>query len=200
MSRFLFIANNLALDFSNTLVVDSEGHSVDLVGSLDDLIDWARETEIISQRQAAKVLKDIGKELASSILQKAFELRGALRSTALALANGKVVPKAAIDRINSVLAEKDGHFEIVRTSDGYKSKLNIGYEDVRDLMLPVAESAMRLICYADPSLVKKCANAECVLFFYDTSKRHGRKWCSMSICGNRSKAAAFYDRNRSSIR
>jgi len=200
MTHFYFIANNMALDFANTLAVDGDGHAVDLISSFADLIDWARETEIISQRRAANVLRDIDKSSASFILKKAIELRDGLKSMAVALAAGKAVPKVSIDKINSVLSEKEGHFEIVRTSNGYKSKLNIGYEDIRDLMLPVAESAMRLICYADPNLIKKCANAECVLYFYDTSKRHGRKWCSMSACGNRAKAAAFYDRNRLSIR
>jgi predicted RNA-binding Zn ribbon-like protein len=35
-----------------------------------------------------------------------------------------------------------------------------------------------------------------VLFFYDTTKNHARHWCSMTICGNRSKVAAHYRRLR----
>jgi predicted RNA-binding Zn ribbon-like protein len=195
MSRFYFIANNLALDLANTLAAD-EGRPIDLISSFDDLIDWALEAGIINQRQAADALKNTDEPLSSRVLKKTTDLRDALKATAAALAIGKAVPKSAIDRINAVLSEKEGHFEIARTAGEYKSRLNIGYDDIRDLMLPVAESAMRLICYGDPSLVKKCANSECVLYFYDTSKRHGRKWCSMSACGNRAKAAAFYERSR----
>lgn len=196
MSGFYFIANDLALDLANTLAVDGEGREADLISSFGDLIEWAREAEIIDRRQAADAMRTADGSVARSALKKAVELRGALKTMAAALAVGKAVPKAAIDRINAVLAENDGHFEIVRTPGGYESRLNIGYEDIRDLMLPVAESAMRLLCYRDPGLVKKCANSECVLYFYDTSKRHGRKWCSMSACGNRAKAAAFYERSR----
>ena len=196
MSRFYFVGNSLALDLANTLAADSEGREVDLIGSFDDLIDWALEAKILDRRQATEAKRDTDKSARSSLLIQTKKLRDALKSTAASLAASKAVPKAAIEQINSLLAEKKGHFEIVRGSDGYKSRLNIGYDDLRDLMLPVAESAMRLLCDGDLSLVKKCGNPACVLHFYDTSKRHGRKWCSMSACGNRAKAAAFYDRNR----
>ena len=53
-----------------------------------------------------------------------------------------------------------------------------------------------VLCYADLALVKKCENPVCVLFFYDTSKNHSRRWCSMSVCGNRMKVAAHYQRLR----
>lgn len=50
--------------------------------------------------------------------------------------------------------------------------------------------------YAEqPSRVRKCANPECVLWFYDTSRNGQRRWCSMEGCGNRNKAARFYDKH-----
>lgn len=196
MSRFYFVGNNLALDLANTLAADNEGRDVDLTGSYDDLIDWALEAKVLDRRQAADARRDTDKAVRSSVRKQAIELRTALKSMAAALVAGKAISKSVIEQINSVLARKQGHYQIVRTSDGYKSRLNIEYEDLRDLMLPVAESAMQLLCYADLSLVRKCSNPGCVLYFYDTSKRHGRKWCSMDVCGNRAKAAAFYDRNR----
>jgi hypothetical protein len=57
-------------------------------------------------------------------------------------------------------------------------------------------ATLDLLCYADPSLVKKCEDAACVLFFYDTTKNHSRRWCSMSVCRNRMKVAAHYQRLR----
>jgi predicted RNA-binding Zn ribbon-like protein len=35
-----------------------------------------------------------------------------------------------------------------------------------------------------------------VLFFYDTTKNHARRWCSMAFCGNRHKVAAHYRRQQ----
>jgi predicted RNA-binding Zn ribbon-like protein len=198
MSRFYFIANNLALDLANTLAADGEGREVELLGDLDDLLYWAVEAGIINRKQAADARERADDRTCYTVLKETRELRSALKSMAAALAVGKAVPKAALEQINAELARKAGHFEIVRTPDGYRSSFNIGYDRVADLMRPVAESAMDLLCYGDPGLVKKCGNPACVLYFYDTSKRHGRKWCSMSACGNRAKAAAFYDMNRQS--
>src|SRR4030095_6231116 len=196
MSRFYFIGNNLALDLANTLAADSEGRDVDLISSFDDLIDWALESQILDRRRAADARHDTDEALRSSVLRLTKELRTVLKSMSAALVAGKAIPNAVIERINSVLSQKEGHYEIVRASDGYTSRLNIEYEDIRDLMLPVAESAMHLLCYVDRSLIRKCGNPVCVLYFYDTSKRPGRRWCTMNVCGNRAKAAAFYNRNR----
>ncbi|WP_101848290.1 CGNR zinc finger domain-containing protein [Zhihengliuella sp. ISTPL4] len=46
-----------------------------------------------------------------------------------------------------------------------------------------------------PERIRPCANPECVLWFYDTSKSGQRRWCSMQGCGNRMKAARFYDKH-----
>lgn len=59
-----------------------------------------------------------------------------------------------------------------------------------------ADSYLRLLA-ADPERIRRCANAECILHFFDTSKNGARRWCSMAGCGNRAKAARHYDRARS---
>jgi lactoylglutathione lyase len=46
-------------------------------------------------------------------------------------------------------------------------------------LLPVAESAADLLTVRDLSLLRKCENPACVLFFYDTTKNDARRWCSM---------------------
>jgi CGNR zinc finger/Putative stress-induced transcription regulator len=43
---------------------------------------------------------------------------------------------------------------------------------------------------------RMCANPECTGVFYDASKNHSRKWCSMQLCGNRSKVRSFRERER----
>jgi len=42
--------------------------------------------------------------------------------------------------------------------------------------------------------VRKYAN--CVLHFHDTSKKGTRRWCSMQLCGNRFKVAAYAARHQ----
>ena len=63
-----------------------------------------------------------------------------------------------------------------------------------DLFAPLAHSAAMLCADADRNRVRKCA--QCVLHFHDTSKKGTRRWCSMQLCGNRFKVAAYAARKR----
>jgi predicted RNA-binding Zn ribbon-like protein len=58
------------------------------------------------------------------------------------------------------------------------------------LLQPIAETISDLICNADFRLVRRCDGDGCILRFYDRTKTHARRWCSMAVCGNRAKAAA----------
>jgi predicted RNA-binding Zn ribbon-like protein len=49
---------------------------------------------------------------------------------------------------------------------------------------------------AGPDRVRRCANPECILHFYDASRGGRRQWCSMAACGNRAKARRHYERAR----
>jgi predicted RNA-binding Zn ribbon-like protein len=59
----------------------------------------------------------------------------------------------------------------------------------------VAEAVAQLLVEGDATLVKQCEHLDCILWFYDRTKAHKRRWCSMATCGNRYKAAQFRKRN-----
>jgi len=42
--------------------------------------------------------------------------------------------------------------------------------------------------------IRKCESF--FVHYYDTSKKGSRRWCSMNICGNKIKVAAYQARNR----
>lgn len=44
--------------------------------------------------------------------------------------------------------------------------------------------------------LKLCADETCRSAFYDRSKNHSGRWCSMSTCGNRAKVRAWRERQR----
>ena len=58
--------------------------------------------------------------------------------------------------------------------------------------LPYAQVAL-----ADFRLIRGCEGPVCTLLFLDRTKAHGRRWCSMAVCGNRAKAAAHRARRAS---
>lgn len=44
--------------------------------------------------------------------------------------------------------------------------------------------------------LKLCNRGCCRWAFYDTSKNQSKRWCSMEVCGNRSKGEAFRGRHK----
>ena len=44
--------------------------------------------------------------------------------------------------------------------------------------------------------LKVCADEDCRSVFYDRSRNHSGRWCSMQACGNRNKVRAWRERQR----
>ncbi|HWT81116.1 MAG TPA: CGNR zinc finger domain-containing protein, partial [Candidatus Methylomirabilis sp.] len=63
-----------------------------------------------------------------------------------------------------------------------------------DLFAPIVDAAAEMLVNLHPGRLRRCES--CILHFYDTSKNGTRRWCSMQICGNRSKVAAYAKRKR----
>jgi len=115
------------------------------------------------------------------------------------IATGKSIPEEAIRSINEMLRYRMGYPQLTRR----KGTIERGFQSHSEenwLLGLLAEAASDFLCTCDLSLINKCQNPDCVLFFYDTTKNHARHWCSMSLCGNRSKVAAHYHRHRSASR
>lgn len=133
-------------------------------------------------------------------MARAPEFRGLLRQMVEWLIQGKPVPPAIITAINDLLNNQVSSAEFRRMRGGFEKRLHANFTEPAHLLLPRAESAGNLLCYGDLSRIKKCEKAACVLFFYDSTKNHSRRWCSMSACGNRMKVAARYRRLQGSLR
>jgi predicted RNA-binding Zn ribbon-like protein len=195
-NRFFFIGNYLCLDFINTEMVMG-GQPVDRLSGFGDLVAWLVQSQTLDGKQAEEFLGNWkSSREAESTFQDAVKLRASLREMAARLIEGKTVPQSTVAAINQWLAHETGYAELKRVRGGFEKRFQADFRKPAQLLCPVAESASDLLCYGDLSLVKKCENAACVLFFYDTTKNHSRRWCSMSACGNRMKVAAHYQRLR----
>ena len=64
------------------------------------------------------------------------------------------------------------------------------------LLLPIGEAMAQFVCEEDFRDVKLCEGATCTLMFADHTRGRARRWCSMSICGNRAKQAAHRHRQK----
>jgi predicted RNA-binding Zn ribbon-like protein len=195
-NRFLFVGNYLCLDFINTEMVQA-GQPVDRLSNFHNLVAWLVQSQTLEGKQAEAILGDWkNSRKAESTLKDAAKLRASLRELAERLVKGKAVSQATVAAINQWLTHQTGHAELKCTRGRFEKHFQAEFREPAQLLWPVAESACDLLCYGDLTLVKKCENVACVLFFYDTTKNHSRRWCSMSACGNRMKVAAHYQRLR----
>lgn len=191
---FVFIAENLALDLVNTQLVRN-GEVVDVLEDYAALVNWLARARVVDAAQAKAALKKWGNSAEGKRAHgQARTLRSALRAMAEHLVMGKPVPQSSLNAINDVLSYGVGHTQLVRVRGGFEKHQQRKCDEAGHLLAPIAEAAADLLCYGDLSLVKKCGNPRCILYFYDTTKNHARRWCSMAACGNRMKAAAHYRR------
>ena len=191
-SRFYFIADSLAIDFVNTEIA-VDGERVDLLASPSDLFAWLAAAGVAKDGGALR--RRMSRAELASYLAAAKTLRAELRRAVEAIARGaRVPPVRAVNRyINAGASDveiraRESRYELIETPR---------VESGDALFAPIARSAADLLCFRDPSLVRKCEGQRCILYFLDTSKAHRRRWCSMGACGNRAKAAAHYQRKRS---
>ena len=195
-NEFFFIGNHLCLDFINTDIVQS-GKSVDLLNGFGDLMSWLVQARVLDAARANdRIGAWCGTREADRTFARARDFRGIVRHMAERIVATKPVPQAAIAQINDLLHNQVGHGELVRVRGGFEKRFQLDFKEPIHLLAPVAESACDLLAHGDLSLIRKCENPTCVLFFYDTTKNHSRRWCSMSACGNRRKVAAHYRRLR----
>jgi predicted RNA-binding Zn ribbon-like protein len=173
---FLFLGGSPAIDFVNTEIV-SRGEPVDLLEDEADLRRWL----------AAGGLGAVNGRLA-----EAKALRADLRRLFLRLAAGDPVRQSDLEGINTALARGSSRSEL-RVRDG-RPHLEMKLRGAASAAFRIAQSAAEFLAHADLSLVRQCQGAGCILLFYDTTKSHTRRWCSMAGCGNRAKAAEHYRR------
>jgi predicted RNA-binding Zn ribbon-like protein len=194
--KFIFVGNHRCLDFINTQIIE-KGRPVDLLGDFSDLVEWLAKAQIVNSIEAKEALKYWdGQSEGRYTFEKAIAFRAVLREMVERIVKGRLVQQSTIDEINKLLSSRTGYYELMQLRGEFKVQFRTESDNSIHLIAPIAESASDLLCHGNLSLIKKCENPDCVLYFYDISKNHARRWCSMSICGNRTKVAAHYRRHR----
>jgi predicted RNA-binding Zn ribbon-like protein len=198
-SKFYLVGNNLSVDFINTQIREHAAPK-ELLESFEDLVAWAVRSDLLNLSQAKALLQDwSGRPKAAQVFKRALKFRDVLREMIIDAARGAAIKPSALEAINLILKEESGYAEIVRIENGFEKRFHADFSEPGRLLAPIAEAAADLLCYGNPAYLRKCESPECVIYFYDVTKNHCRRWCSMAICGNRAKAAAFYQRRLCSL-
>ena len=194
---FLFIGNNLALDFLNTCPVQN-AVATELLPDFSALLRWFVSAGQLTPAQATALERIWGKtRQAQSFAREARAARERLREGLRGwLATGSL-RSARIADLNGLLAEHPMRLRLQQSGHVISTDLYLQAARPEDMLAPLADSAAKLFAGADRERVRQCGN--CVLFFLDTSRKGTRHWCSMQLCGNRSKVAAFAERQRGRV-
>ena len=191
---FLFVGNQLVLDFLNTCPVQN-GEPTELLPDFGALLRWFQAADLLSSREVGSLQQQWGESVrARRTVEAMRELRERLRKEVLAWERGGTVHHTTRDELNRLMAE---HPMLIRLkASGSASSTELWFEprQPEDLFAPLAHSAATLFANVDRNRVRKCD--QCVLHFRDTSKKGTRRWCSMQLCGNRLKVAAYAARQR----
>ncbi|MDH5824998.1 CGNR zinc finger domain-containing protein [Luteimonas sp. RD2P54] len=179
------VGDHLAMDLLNTQV-RSHQELVDCWSSAEDVLRWLARHGIAAPAGS-------GSGVADALLAQARALRAQARDLIVKRKQGKV---GNFTGLNAYLHAYLSAPSLQRPRGGELALTRIARGDALACLLgPVAEAVARLLVEGDFALVKQCEHPDCILWFYDRTKSHRRRWCSMATCGNRHKAARFRKKN-----
>jgi predicted RNA-binding Zn ribbon-like protein len=144
------------------------------------VIAWVEQTFMLKPAIAAKALN-------GDLLAGVLELRAILQRY---LSNHQLAKKD-IAHLNEALTKFKSYQQLVEKVGGFDSLQRIILDSNETLIGLLADAVGELIALGDLALIRKCESDDCVLWFYDTTKGHKRRWCSMATCGNRHKIRKF---------
>lgn len=176
-----FLGSFLWIDFINTRPVIN-GLEQDLIGTAQAVRMWAQQANIGHYEGTApdspSALNALREQLA-----EAFDC----------LAAEKALPEALVAQVNRLIARSGVHLRVS----------SLGVEERVELVGPPVATAVawdfaRFLADFDHRRLRHCDSPACVMQFYDVGKNNRRRWCTMSLCGNRDKVAQYRERKASS--
>ena len=173
---FPFVGGAIWLDLLNTTPAGETGPQ-ELIDGPERAQAWLR----------AAGLDDAAAD-ANEALADLRAMRVELRQVFDGLEADRPLSDAVLASVNHRLAGLNGHHVLQRGEDG--PALGLAFDPAKPAAL-IALDLARFVCEAEPARLKRCAADHCTLVFYDRGRNNTRRWCTMSVCGNRDKVARF---------
>ena len=133
-----------------------------------------------------------GFEASEQDFQRAKAVREALRGLTLANNGGPLYP-VDVATLNQAAAECALRVRFVAArsarleSEGAEASAALGR---------ILSAVFTAMVDGSWTRLKACRRHSCRWAFYDRSKNHSSTWCSMAVCGNRTKAESYRRRRR----
>ena len=191
---FLFVANRPILDLLNTKPVLADGPT-ELLPDVRGLERWLIASGVMtSPRKKAIVQSWRHSTEAASFLKHLIAFRERLREAVLRIESGSSPTDAFLAEVNSLLLRYPLNSSLHKRDGRVIRETHFEPREPSDLWAPIIDATADLLAETESSRIRKCES--CVVHFFDTSKKGSRRWCSMNICGNKLKVAAYQKRKR----
>jgi predicted RNA-binding Zn ribbon-like protein len=192
----LLVADDPALDFLNTrpsLYTDPE----ERIPNGDALVSWLAAAGLLSRTEEREVRQRLSRAQLDHAAADARSLRERLRSAVAGwAAKGTAPPASLLVDLNHLMAAGPTTVTVRTAAGRIVIAPSRRFDAAAAILAPLAEAIARLFAEGDRRLVRECGSDTCSLWFYDRTKAHRRRWCSMDACGARAKAAAYRARQR----
>ncbi|WP_246721655.1 CGNR zinc finger domain-containing protein [Methylosinus sp. H3A] len=173
-----FFGGALWIDFLNTTPM-MNGETIDFLANADGLAKWARAAAI-----------DCSHKPSIAELKAAWETREALRKLFDNISAGEAISARRLEPVDRLLGSVEIHERLV-LRDGRVALTEETRIEKDVVAAVVARDFAKFVCEAEPDRLKRCANPDCSMVFYDRGRNNIRRWCTMAICGNRDKVAHY---------
>lgn len=190
---FLFVGNQLALDFLNTKLLQPDGLQ-ELLIDVAALERWLVAAGVLESHQRPAWRNSAA---GRQFLKRLLDFREKLRAEVVRRESGASISEAFLDELNRLLEKHPCRMAVQRGGKDLSLGLVFEPRAPEDAWAPIVAAAADLLAGVPRDRVRKCESPTCVVHFYDTSKKSARRWCSMKLCGNKVKVAAYRRRNRS---
>jgi predicted RNA-binding Zn ribbon-like protein len=191
---FLFVGNRQILDFLNTQPVLADGPA-ELLPDAYALERWLIAAGMASSARNKALLRSWRDSAeAAKFVRQLRGFRERLRAAVVRIEAGSLPTEAFLAEVNSLLLRYPLHTSLKQRGSKIVRKAAFEPRKPEDFWAPIAAAAADFLAETETSRLRQCES--CVVHFFDTSKKGSRRWCSMNICGNKVKVAAYQKRKR----
>jgi predicted RNA-binding Zn ribbon-like protein len=193
----LLLGGHPALEFLDTTMV-IRGEPVELIGDGHAFLDWLVAVDLLPSAVASTLAR---RSSVTELDAAAAEARTLRAWTVAWLTRWCEAPAddyaPEMRKLNTLLSRSALYRQVERQEGQLVIVERRSHRALEELVGIVADAIANLVATETPALVKRCAGADCTLWFLDRTKAHRRRFCSVAACGNREKVAAFRERQRS---
>jgi predicted RNA-binding Zn ribbon-like protein len=184
------------LAFINTLELE-KGSPVDHLDSPMVALDWLIAHDLMHREAmlATVARVEAEPEYGVKLLGRIRKVRAAMRELVDASVERRAPSFTALDEVNRALRT---HYVtiLVPSADGVHMGHKHEGDPIDGALARLTESVARYLGEGKTDRLRVCASETCHWVFFDASRTAKRKWCDMSTCGNRAKAARHRERQK----